>query len=89
MKYQPMFNIWEMPHAFYSHIQPGQWVYAGDRENKGIFCGVKPSGIVVVAWYGNAKNQDFRGYIRAVMCYARPVGRLRVSPNVQVKTSKV
>jgi hypothetical protein len=53
------------------HIQPGQWVYAGDKSNKGIFLGIKKSGTVVVAWYGNAKNAKcFREYIKTLHTYA-------------------
>lgn len=71
MKYQPSFNVWAMPDAFYKHIQPGQWVYAGDKTNKGIFLGVKKSGTVVVAWYGNAKNQkSFREYVKTLHNFA-------------------
>jgi hypothetical protein len=71
MKYQPAFNVWAMPDAFYKHIQPGQWVYAGDKTNKGIFLGVRKSGTVVVAWYGNAKNQkSFREYIKTLHNFA-------------------
>ena len=71
MKYQPAFNVWEMPTAFYKHIQPGQWVYAGDKSNKGIFLGIKKSGTVVVAWYGNAKKAKcFRDYVKTLHTYA-------------------
>ena len=72
MKYQAAFNVWSMPAAFYQHIQVGQWVYAGDKQNKGIFLGIKKSGTVVVAWYGNAKNQkSFKAYIKALHTYAK------------------
>jgi len=71
MKYQAAFNVWDMPAAFYKHIQIGQWVYAGDKQNKGIFLGIKESGSVVVAWYGNAKSKSsYREYIKALREYA-------------------
>ncbi len=71
MKFQPSFDIWSMPVDFYKHIQSGQWVYAGDKSNKGIFLGIKKSGVVVVAWYGNAKNaKSFREYIKTLHAYA-------------------
>jgi hypothetical protein len=72
MKYQTAFNVWDMPAAFYKHIQVGQWVYAGDKSNKGIFLGIKKSGSVVVAWYGNAKNRsNYREYLKALHTYAK------------------
>lgn len=72
MQYQESFDIWAMPTAFYKHIKRGQWVYAGDKANKGIFLGVKPSGTVVVAWYGNAKRQaSFREYVASLTSYAK------------------
>ena len=72
MKYQTAFNVWDMPAAFYKHIQVGQWVYAGDKNNKGIFLGIKKSGSVVVAWYGNAKNRsNYREYLKALHTYAK------------------
>jgi hypothetical protein len=71
MKYQPAFNVWAMPDGFYKHIQPGQWVYAGDKSNKGIFLGVRKSGTVVVAWYMNAKShKSFRDYVKTLHNYA-------------------
>ena len=71
MKYQPAFNVWAMPASFYKHIQTGQWVYAGDKSNKGIFLGVRQSGTVVVAWYQNAKNhKSFREYVKTLHHYA-------------------
>jgi len=71
MKYQPAFNVWAMPAPFYKHIQPGQWVYAGDKSNKGIFLGVRKSGTVVVAWYMNAKShKSFRDYVKTLHNYA-------------------
>jgi hypothetical protein len=56
MQYQKAFDIWAMPTSFYKFIQPGQWVYAGDKGNIGRFYGVKNTGVVVVAWLGNARK---------------------------------
>jgi len=72
MKYQAPINIWNVvPASRVKDIQPGQWVYAGDKADKGIFLGVKPSGVVVCAWYRNAKNsKDFKGYVKALRQYA-------------------
>ena len=48
MKYQPSINIWNVvPASRIKELQAGQWVYAGDRADKGIFLGVKPSGTIV------------------------------------------
>ena len=64
------FNFF-VPAARIKDIQPGQWVYAGDKADKGIFLGVKPSGVIVCAWYRNAKNsKDFKGYIKSLRQYA-------------------
>jgi hypothetical protein len=72
MKFCTSFNVWETPTDLLKHAQAGQWVYAGTKENKGIFLGVKKSGTVVVAWYGNAKNhKDFKGYIKTLRAYAK------------------
>ena len=55
-----------------SYDKPGQWVYGSDLGNKGMYLGMKRSGIVVVAWLGNATQQDnYRGYIKALSNYAR------------------
>lgn len=37
MKYIQAFNIWNIPHELIKYIQPGQWIYAGDKSNKGIY----------------------------------------------------
>lgn len=71
MKYQPMFNIWAIPEAKVKNIKRGQWVHAGDRANKGIFLGVRKSGVVVVAWYYNAKRDNWREYIKALTAYSK------------------
>lgn len=72
MKFLPAFDIWQVPVELLAKAQAGQWVYAGDKSNKGQFYGVKPSGTVVVAWEGNAKNaQSYREYKTALLNYAK------------------
>lgn len=74
MKYIHPFDIWQVPVDLLSFVQPGQWVYAGDKSNKGRFFGVKKNGVVVVAWYGNAvKSGDVRKYYSLVRQYAKGV----------------
>lgn len=64
-------NIWNMKPDEIGKLQPGQWVYAGNKENKGIYLGLKKSGSVVVAWYANAKSRmSYRQYINALRHYA-------------------
>jgi hypothetical protein len=74
MKFAPSFDIWAVPVDLLKHTQPGQWVYAGDRSNKGRFLGVKRSGVVVVAWLGNIRNKGDHAsrleYTRALRNYA-------------------
>ena len=73
MKFTQAFDIWAVPHGLYKHIQPGQWVYAGSPDNKGIFLGVRPSGTVVCAWYQNAKAHgcgQFSSYVKTLRKYA-------------------
>lgn len=72
MKYIQAFNIWNIPQELIRYIQPGQWVYAGNKSNKGIFQGIKSNGIIVVAWKGNIDNKpDKREYIKALRDYAK------------------
>lgn len=75
MKFAPSFNIWEVPTDLLKHAQPGQWVYAGDRSNKGRFLGVKQSGTIVVAWLGNIRNQGDHAkrleYVKTLRTYAK------------------
>jgi len=74
MKYTPAFNVWSVPKELLAHAQPGQWVYAGDKSAMGRFLGVKRSGVVVVAWLGNERNQGDRAarldYIRCLRNFA-------------------
>lgn len=72
MKFSQSFDIWSVPVSLLKHAQPGQWVYAGDKSNKGRFLGVKASGTVVVAWQGNTQSRsDKAGYIKTLRSYAK------------------
>jgi len=64
MQYTRPQNIWNMSIDQMRQMQPGQWVFAGHKGDKGQFLGVKKSNSVVVAWHGNAKRQ--RGYIQYI-----------------------
>lgn len=72
-RYTKTVDIWDN-NTNVKALQPGQWVEAGKGGDRGIFCGVKASGSVVVAWYGNAKAPrpgGYRGYIADHFRYAR------------------
>lgn len=72
MKYIQAFNIWNIPNELIRYIQPGQWVYAGNKDNKGIYQGIKESGSIVVAWQGNINKQsNKREYIKKLRDYAK------------------
>lgn len=76
MKFQPTIDIYQNPEEACKGLQPGQWVSSGtpdaDRSNCGVFCGVKPSGSIVVAWNGNARQRPSKkAYRRALMDYAK------------------
>jgi hypothetical protein len=72
MKFTHAFDIWSVPVDLLKHAQPGQWVYAGNKADKGRFLGVKRSGSVVVAWQGNtARQADKAGYIKTLRSYAK------------------
>lgn len=72
MKYIKAFNIWNIPTELIRYIQPGQWVYAGNIDNKGIYQGIKNNNIIVVAWEGNINNKsNKREYIKALRDYAK------------------
>ena len=70
-KFVPAFDIWQVPDYLRPHIQPGQWVYAGDRSHFGRFYGASMR-TCVVAWQGNAKGRG-KAYQRAYSDYARGV----------------
>ena len=65
MQFKPSFNIWCLTTESLQSIQPGQWVYAGDKNTMGRFLGVKPSGSVVVAWKHN------KAHVTALRVYAK------------------
>lgn len=72
MKYQSMFNVWDIPVDLLKHVQAGQMVYAGNKSNRGRFLGVRRSGSVVVAWQGNVQtHSDKLGYIKSLRNYAK------------------
>ena len=72
MRFTSSFDIWSVPVSLLKHAQPGQWVYAGTKDNKGRFLGVKASGIVVVAWQGNTQARaDKAEYIHNLRSYAK------------------
>jgi hypothetical protein len=74
MKYTKTVNIWALQPSQIAALPVGQWVSTDDhhdKTSKGIFLGVKPSGVVVVAWYMNAKSRGYRSYIQALRHYAR------------------
>jgi hypothetical protein len=72
MKYQSIFNVWDIPADLLKHVQAGQMVYAGNKANRGRFLGVRRSGSIVVAWQGNIQNHsDKLGYIRTLRNYAK------------------
>lgn len=76
MKYLPAFDIWATPAELLKHVQPGQWIYAGSKDHRGRFLGVKRSGTIVVAWSENAKRSGgIRGYYRALRHYAKGINR--------------
>jgi hypothetical protein len=72
MKYINSFDIWNIPNELIKYIQPGQHVYAGTKDNKGIYQGIKKNGIIVVAWKGNIDNKkNKREYINKLRNYAK------------------
>lgn len=68
------FDIWQVPDYIRPHIQPGQWVYAGDRTNVGMFLGATAR-TAVVAWRRNINaHADRNGYLRTLRQYAKGIG---------------
>ena len=70
-KFVSAFDIWQVPDYLRPYIQPGQWVYAGDRSHLGRFYGASMR-VCVVAWQGNAKGRG-RDYQRVYSDYGRSV----------------
>lgn len=72
-KFKPMLDIWELSDEKRAALQPGQWVYAGERDNFGRFYGQgERSSVTVVAWRGNYQGR-FRTYTKAIRDYAATV----------------
>lgn len=70
-RYQKRLDIWSLSPEQRSSLQPGQWVEAGPGGPRGVFCGVKQSGTVVVLWLGNAKHHPkYLDYLRTMLDYA-------------------
>jgi hypothetical protein len=72
MKYQKAVNVWTLPEESLKRLQVGQWVYPGEKSNKGIWCGITSSGTTVVAWSDNIRQaEDPDLYIRFLINYAK------------------
>jgi hypothetical protein len=69
MRYCSIVDIHNIPHDIRKHLQAGQWVYAGDRKAKGVWCGEKKNGIQVVCWYQD--GQRFQERKNTLMAYAK------------------
>ena len=70
-RFLPAMNIWTSTEDERDTWQPGQWCYAGNKEDRGIYLGKKESGSIVVAWYQNAKNRkSYKEYVRSLRNYA-------------------
>lgn len=76
MAFKKAINIHTLSDEQIKTLKPGQWVYASDKEDKGVFCGVRESGTVVVAWYKNAKGYpSYNEYLQVMMGYAQGVNK--------------
>lgn len=72
MRFQSAVDIWSLSSVERSKLQRGQWVYAGNPEDKGIWCGQRSTGSDVVAWYRNAKSRKgFWKYVKTLYSYAK------------------
>lgn len=75
MKYTKPRDVWALTDTQLKQLQIGQWVYAGDPSNKGVWLGMKPSGTKVVMWLGNARNRKetggYRKYQQGLLQFAR------------------
>jgi len=70
MKFTKAKNIWQMTKDEMAKLPKGQWVYAGEKSSLGRFYGVRKSGVVVVAWKDNAKNNDYFDYCKKLYQYS-------------------
>lgn len=67
-----MINVYTASNKILANLKPGTRVYAGDKSNSGIWCGIRKNGVKVVAWDGNIgghKNAD--EYVAKLMKYAK------------------
>ena len=72
MRYTQAFDIWNVSIPSLATVQAGQWVFAGDRSSMGRFMGIKPSGVVVVAWLHNERGHtDRQAYRSKLRAYAK------------------
>ena len=62
-KFAKAVDIWALDEGERLALQPGQRVYAGERDQKGTFYG--EGAVTVVAWDGNAKGR-WASYHRAL-----------------------
>lgn len=83
-KYAKTIDLWTLTEEEIAKLQRGQWVCAGPMQSplhRGIFCGVRNSGTVVVLWMGNAKGRDFKAYRKGLMAY----GQYGYSPSTAIQ----
>lgn len=67
-----MVNVWTASDELLSTLKPGALVYAGQKNNLGVWCGIRKNGVKVVAWHGNIHGRrDAKKYIDNLMKYAR------------------
>jgi hypothetical protein len=73
-RYQKALDIWPLSPEERAGLAIGQWVFAGEPENKGRFYG-EGRASTVVAWLGNAKGKrgNYRAYMAAIRDYGRSV----------------
>lgn len=72
MQFHKTINLYAFPRELVKHLQPGQWVAAGDNGPLGRFYGVKRSGVVVVAWKDNAKRSgDYFDYCKTLHAFSK------------------
>ena len=65
MKYEKAFNIWQVPSYLRKHIHPGQWIYAGVKDNRGQYLGQTKSGVDIVVWKSKLdKRKQLREYAK-------------------------
>lgn len=70
MRYTKAIDIWKLDSNQRKALPIGQWVYAGEPNNKGRFYGEGRS--TVVAWLGNGKGR-WPAYCKALHNYGKTV----------------